>query len=119
MNAAISKIITWLPSDEAASAWVNTPARGNSANGISEVAGMGSASVTHNIATNKVMPAVSAISALRSEKYIPEPSASEVRRATRIINELLSNGLLALTAHPFYTLLHVLLHVLLYRVFAP
>ena len=62
MNAAISNMITWLPSDEAASVWLITPNNGKAANGITEVAGMGNASVTQSTATNKVIAAVKIIS---------------------------------------------------------
>lgn len=58
IKAAISKIMTWLPNDDAASLCDSTPNKGNNAKGKSEVAGIGSASVTHKMATNSVMDAV-------------------------------------------------------------
>ena len=57
----INNKIIWLPSADADSLWVNTPAIGKPKKGISEVTGIGSASVTHNMAVNRVIEAVEAI----------------------------------------------------------
>ena len=61
MKPPINSRITGLPRPAAASLCVRTSASGNAKNGISEVAGMGMVSVTHQVAVSRVIAAVTAI----------------------------------------------------------
>lgn len=96
IKAAISKIMTWLPNDDAASLCDSTPNKGNNAKGKREVAGIGSASVTHKMATNSVMAAVKNMSLGCPTAQSPRPLNTDRINAKRIMLFLRVGGLLGI-----------------------
>ena len=89
IKAPISNKITWLPNEDAASRWVITPASGKATNGIKDVAGIGKASVAHNIAVKRVMADVQAIASGCPSQCTAAPKSAELIRAKGITETLM------------------------------
>jgi hypothetical protein len=90
MKPPISKRMSGLPNAWPTWAGVNTPNKGNSASGISEVNGMGTGSNTHQVAHSKVTEAVMAAACdqpcpVRSRKS-PNAATGPMSSSQRVID---------------------------------